>query len=341
MPAPAFRILLDGDNITRRVSDRLISLTLTDERGFEADTLQLEIDDADDGLALPPRGAKISVAIGWANEALEDKGTYLVDEVEHVGAPDRISIRARSADLRTGLTTKRQRSWHGQSLGNIVRSIAAAHSLTPSITAALAATVIDHIDQSDESDINLLTRLAGQLDAIAAVKADRLLFITAGTATTASGQPLPATTITRASGDDHRYSIADRAGYTAVKANYHDAKAAEQKHILVGNETIDSDDATPNEPSAGNTKTLRHIYASKANAERAAKAEWTRIQRGVAEFSINLATGRADLFPELPITVSGFKPEIDQAQWIATRVTHKLTDAGYTTGLDLEYKPAD
>lgn len=339
MPAPAFRLTLSGADITTRIADRLISLTLTDNRGFEADTLELDLDDTDDGLALPPRGARITLALGWDNAPLEDKGSYLVDEVEHSGTPDHITLRARSADLRSGLTTKRERSWHGNTLGDIVRSLAAANGLTPLISAALDTTAIEHIDQTDESDINLLSRLATELDAIATVKAGRLLFIHAGAATTASGQTLPAVTLTRADGDNHRYSIADRAGYTAVKANYHDTKDAAQKHILVGSETISSDDASPHEPSAGNTKTLRHIYASKTNAERAAKAEWTRIQRGVAEFSISLATARPDIFPELPIAVSGFKPEIDQAQWTATRVTHKLSSSGFTTDLDLEYKP--
>ena len=55
-------------------------------------------------MELPPHAAKISVAIGYRNKDLINKDTYVVDEVEHSGAPDQINIRARSADLRAHLT---------------------------------------------------------------------------------------------------------------------------------------------------------------------------------------------------------------------------------------------
>lgn len=339
MPTPAYRLTLNGADITPRLQGRLIRLTLTDNRGFEADQLDIELDDGDDAITLPPRGATIALQLGWAGQSLEDKGTYIVDELEHTGAPDRLTITARSAELRTGLTTKRQKSWHGHTLGDIVRSIATANALTPAIAAALANVVIDHIDQADESDANLLTRLAIDNDAIATVKAGRLLFIRAGGATTAGGTALDPVTLTRADGDRHRYHVADRAGYTAVQANYHDRDSATQQHVLVGAETIDSTEQSPNEPTAGNTKTLRHIYASRANALRAARAEWQRLQRGVATCQITLATGRVDLFPEIPVRLSGFKTEIDAADWIITRATHSLDDNGLITALDLEFKP--
>nr|ELR5072568.1 hypothetical protein [Providencia stuartii] len=79
----------------------------------------------------------------------------------------------------------------------------------------------------------------------------------------------------------------------------------------------------------------------KENAARAAKANWEKIQRGVASFSIQLAVGRADLYPEMPVTVSGFKPEIDNADWTLTRVVHSLNDSGFTSALELEVKISD
>lgn len=74
---------------------------------------------------------------------------------------------------------------------------------------------------------------------------------------------------------------------------------------------------------------------------RAARAEWERIQRGVAEFDITLARGRPELYPEQPTTVRGFKPQIDEADWLLTQVVHDLTDLGYTNRLQLEVKLVD
>ena len=94
---------------------------------------------------------------------------------------------------------------------------------------SLKGLLIDHIDQANESDLAFLTRLAGQCDAIATVKSGRLMFIKAGQGTTASGQPLPAITITRQDGDQHRFSVADRDAYTGVTAYWQDNKAAEKR----------------------------------------------------------------------------------------------------------------
>ncbi|MGL5661491.1 MAG: phage late control D family protein, partial [Aeromonas sp.] len=87
-----------------------------------------------------------------------------------------------------------------------------------------------------------------------------------------------------------------------------------------------------------NVKELRHIYATQSNAMRAARAEWEKLQRGVAEFSITLARGRPDLYPEQPTQVVGFKPQIDAAQWLLTQVTHDISDQGFSTSVQLEVK---
>jgi len=332
---PAYKLTVAGQDITTAIRARLIDLTLTDNRGFESDQLDLTLDDSDGALDIPPRGAIIRLALGWAGASLEDKGTYTVDEVEHSGAPDRITIRARSADLRAGLSEKRDQSWHATTIGGIVKTIAGRNRLAEVIADELASKAIAHLDQTDESDANLLTRLAQDFDAIATVKAGRLLFTPAGQARTASGKPLQGVLITRSSGDSHRFSVADRNGATAVKANWYDVNNGIRDSVTVGAEETDEDPETT-EPSTPNVKTLRHTYPSRQAAAQAAKAELQRLQRGVADFSITLAIGRPELIPELPAIVRGFKPQIDQANWIISRVTHRLGDAGLTTSLDLE-----
>lgn len=434
-PKAIYRVLVDDKDITTSLAGRLVSLSLTDNRGFEADQLDIQLDDTDGKLDLPPRGAELRIAFGWADQGLIDKGSYTVDEVEHSGAPDTLTIRARSADLRSGLTTQRERSWHDVTLGDIVETIADECDLEPLIQATLAGQYIEHIDQTNETAANLLTRLAKQFDAIATVKNDKLLFIPAAGGVSASGLKLPTVTIKRESGDQHRFSISDRETYAGVKATYNDVQGAvkgevtwgktedaterhepaphaaptsgqykdagetfksrsaalkaarKQWNKLKGNtaqqaayvgvkarykdpnldvfgevtygqaeeekarrhaqkqaqtDAAKSPDAEPPiSPGTDNVKTLRHVYASKANALRAARAEWRRLQRGMATFSITLAKGRPEFFPEIPATVSGFKPQIDGTEWILSKVTHNLTDNGLTTSLELEIKATE
>lgn len=84
---------------------------------------------------------------------------------------------------------------------------------------------------------------------------------------------------------------------------------------------------------------LNRTYANRSNAERAAKMQWGRLQRGVASFSLLLAEGRADLYTEMPVKVSGFKQPINDAEWTITTLTHTVSpDNGFTTSLDLEVK---
>ncbi|MFK3649298.1 phage late control D family protein [Lysobacter enzymogenes] len=320
---PVWRVVLDGQDLTERVKPRLLELTLTESRGGEADQLDLIIHDHDGRMALPRRGVELSVAIGWEDAGLIEKGTFRVDEVEHSGAPDVITIRARSADLSHPMRTRRERSWHNVTLGDVVRNLAGEHGLQARVAPALSSVQIAHLDQTGESDVHLLTRLGQRYDAVATVKAGSLLFLPIGSGTTASGQALPTALITRASGDKHRYGTADRDSYSGVRAYWNNKPGANRKSVLVG--------------VSGNAKRLRETYNNEAEARENANAEWKRIKRGAAKMDFTLALGRADLSPEQKLRVQGFKPEIDATAWLIAKTTHTITgSAGFTTQLELE-----
>lgn len=348
-PTPDYQILVNGKDISPKVKTRLMSLRLTDNRGFEADSIEVLLDDADGELAMPPKGATMQVRIGWKGSPLVDKGTYTIDELEHSGPPDAITIRGKSADMRGTLQQSREQSFHQQSVSSIIDVIAARHQLKAKISDNLKMEFIDHIDQANESDANFLSRLAEQFDAIATVKNGNLLFLQAGLAHNASGIALDRVDITRQSGDSHHFGVADRDAYSGVVAYWQNDKAAKRQTVKAKKPT----EAKPSDVkvivgekeimvgSNDNVKTLRHIYANKQNAERAARAMWDKLQRGVATFTITLAMGRPELFPELPVSVSGFKPQIDNSDWLLTRVEHNITDTGYTTGIELEVKNSE
>lgn len=357
-PAADYLIRLNGRDITSRFRARLISLHLTDNRAFEADQVEIQLDDSDGLLEIPPRNATLQVAIGWKGAPLVDKGEFTVDEVEHSGTPDVLTLRGRSADMREGMTTKRERSFHRKTVGEIVNTIAGQNNLLPVVGADFANQLVDHIDQTSESDANLLTRLAEQFDAVATVKSKRLLFYKAGLGETASGQALGTVIITRKDGDRHTFSVAERQNYTAVKACWQDTAGAKKGEITVDAKTefqrvhertkrgkqskrtkLQATKQPHVEPAADNVKVLRHVYASEATATRAARAAWEKLQRGVAEFSITLARGNAELMPEVPVRVSGFKPVIDGTQWLAASVEHTIDGSGgFSTGVKLEMR---
>jgi phage protein D len=324
-PVPAFRITVDGNDIAHMISPRLMSLDLTDNRGIEADQLSITLSDHDGLLAIPPTGALIRLWLGWSDTGLIDKGTYTVDEAEHSGTPDVLTIRARSADLRKSLKTKRERSWSNTTLGDVLGDIALGNGLTATIAGTLDGLPILQLDQANESDANLISRIGEEFDAVVTVKAGCLLCLPAGGGKTASGADLPHITLTRADGDQHRYLQADRDSYDGVRAYFYDVNSAEKQHAIAG--------------GGENLKDLRHTYSDRQSALRAARAEHNRLQRGSATLSYVLAVGRPELIPELTYTLEGVKPEIDEIIWYGGNVQHSLSaDSGYTVSLELESK---
>ncbi|EEY6212613.1 Dam family site-specific DNA-(adenine-N6)-methyltransferase [Escherichia coli] len=210
---------------------------------------------------------------------------------------------------------------------------------------------VEHIDQTNESDGSFLMRLARQYGAIASVKNGNLLFIRQGQGKSASGKPLPVITITRKDGDSHRFTLADRGAYTGVIASWlHTREPAKKESTTVKRKRRTKKQKKEPEAKQGdylvgtdeNVLVLNRTYANRSNAERAAKMQWERLQRGVASFSLQLAEGRADLYTEMPVKVSGFKQPIDDAEWSITTLTHTVSpDNGFTTSLELEVRIDD
>lgn len=413
-PRPIYQVVVDGQDMTDVFKPRLMDLTLTDLRGMEADTLDITLDDSDGLLDLPPRGAIVQLQLGWSDSGLTDKGQYVVDELEHTGAPDQLIIRARSADLRDGLTTKKERSWANTTLASIIAKVAEESLLQYVVGEDFNGVGIEHLAQQYESDANMLTRLAQQYGAICTVKNKTLLFFKPGKAMSVSGKPLPVFEINRTDGDRHRFSVADRNHYVAVRAQYYDSRAGKKGEVIfdgksakhaqeaaaagiktlsttystnkkaalatkdawkkakalgenpkliqaqyrekkTGKEAVVTFDGkktaeqkeltgeprTPRtiEASANNIKTLRHTYATQHNAAVAAKAEYERLQRGLATLSITLARGMPMIFPECPVKLQGWKTQIDEASWLSSKVTHRLNGSGgYVTEVESELR---
>ena len=328
-PKPRWKVTLDGRDLTSTLAPRLISLTISACRQYSADQLDIELSDHDGQLALPPKTATLQVWLGWDDTGLTDMGTFAIDELEHTGAPDQLILRGRSAHLRGDLRQQREQSYTDTTVGAIINQLAGRNNLTPRCHASLADAVVDHVEQTNESDINFLTRLGKHYDAVATIKAGALIFCPIGEGTTATGKPLPSVTLVRADGDQHRYQAADRDAYGGIRALYDDVHTGKTEAVLVG-----TDDGQ-------GVKTLRTIYASKSNALRAARSEYGRLLRGIVTFDYTLARGRPDLYPEMHVRVRGFKPEIDATDWIIVRAEQSLNEQGLHTRLELESRAPD
>ncbi|MDQ8906549.1 contractile injection system protein, VgrG/Pvc8 family [Acinetobacter nosocomialis] len=322
-PFPIYRLEVDGNDISPLVVDRLISLSIKDNRGLVVDSVDIDLDDSDGQLEIPPEGAIIQVWIGWSNTGLVNKGKYKVESVTHRGAPDVLSISAFSNDVSEGLKQKRERSFSNKTIQVIFETVGAEYALKTIVHNTLANRVISYIAQN-ESDANLITRIADEYDAIATVKNGHLILLPRGTSQTVSGLPLPTAQIIRSDGDGHNYTTGtgtDR--ITGVKAYYYDTAKSKKLYVVIG----DNED---------NLKEIRYIHRDKKTAELAAQAEYNRCKRASQKLSYTFAFGQPNLIPEQEFVFTGLKPQIDDIVWLGTNVTHNLTDNGFTTSVELE-----
>lgn len=326
-PMAAWRVELDGRDLTEALRPRLVSLSLTEKRGEAADKLELLLHDSDGAMALPNAGATLTVALGWARgtgvtNGLVAKGRFKVDEVTWEGPPDTIRISASAADMASPLTTRRDASHVAQTLGAIVTTIARRHGLTPRVHASLAGIHIAAQHQEATSDIAFIRRLGHRYDAVATIKDGKLILMPIGTATTTGGRALPSRTISKGQCSRYSYTRKKRDEHDGAEASWHDQRGARRHRVTVGTGT--------------RRRRLRRTYATEADARAAATAAHRRDQRAKAEMSLSLAYGEAGIAVESPVRVTGFKAAANDARWQVSEVKHSLDAKGFSTELTLD-----
>lgn len=266
---PEFRILADSQDITDRIKDRLLSLRVTDEAGIKSDTVEIKLDDRDALVVWPEHGAELEVSLGYQQSGLTRLGLYIVDEVEHSGPPNALTIRAKASDMRQSFKAPRTRVWDNVTLADMVTIIAGEHGLAPKISESLAAVNYTHLDQTEESDLHLLTRLARENSAVTKPVAGNLIFATRGESKSISGKDLPTTQIVASQVQRHQMTQADRGKYAAVLTHWHDLMNADRMPVKVG--------------QGKPVYTLRHTYSDGDQAARGLhRQSWKRYSEALA-----------------------------------------------------------
>lgn len=314
MKPPAFKILANGNDITQKINDRLERIAVSDSPGVKSDTVTIEIDNRDQAVALPSTGAKLEVWIGIGDD-LTFKGIYQVTELEEPLDEDILTIHATAAEFKnSSIKAPKDRTFDKITYGELVGKIAAEHGLSPVISDALSRIEFDHIDQKAESDLNLLTRLGRQYDAIAKPVADRLLVTPKGEGKTASGQDMPEIVISDPANSSGRVTITERTNYQAVTATWFDEQAQQKR----------TEQAGAGEPVLA----MRRQYGSQQEAIDAATAELAKQQRGKKSFSLERPL-TPEMTAEARVIVQNHKASAN-GTWIAESVEHVIGPGSFS-----------
>ncbi|WP_159602147.1 phage late control D family protein [Starkeya nomas] len=308
-------------DVSAKLGDRLKRIDITDVDGVESDTLELEIDDRDNAVELPRKGAILRVWIGYRETGLDLMGTFKVDETGVETNPATITVHAKAADVKDSFKAQKTRHWENTTLGEIIAKIAGEHELPPNVDPQIASRRIGYIAQTEESDLHFLTRLGRRHDALLAPKNGSLIGVQRGGGRSGSGAALGGLVLRPGDVTNARATTGDRPKHAAIEADWYDRDGAERRTVVF------------QQPDAeGAIMRLPHPYQSEEEALRAAEARGRELGRAEGSLSVDMP-GRTDVAAERPVTMEGFRDGV-AGRWTIEQARHSIEGGGYTTSFE-------
>ena len=208
-----FEVKYNSKDISKDISEYLLSIKYSDKTGKEADELSLILENVDamwENDWYPEKGAKFSAKIGDKNIML-DCGEFEIDEIEIASPPDTVTIRAISAGVTGSLRTSKSQAHEKTTLKQIVQKVASDNGLT--VEGTIGDINFERITQNRETDLSFLRRLAEKYGFMFSVRGTKLVFTDMAAVMAAD----VVATIDR--GDCTSYSIKDKSAKVFRKAN--------------------------------------------------------------------------------------------------------------------------
>lgn len=321
---PQYLVLADGIDITAIIMTRMMSLSVTDQAGVESDTFDLLLDDEDDLIDPPRKGAKLKIFMGYRETGLAYMGEFTVDEVDVGLIPRDLRISGKAADMRAAMKSQKTREFGDKPTLKIVYGkIAADHGLELKIAPELSSKSIEYLAQTEESDMNLATRLARRFDAVAKIADGKMIVTKRGSASSASGKAMATITVSYSDIKKGRGKLKDRERFGAVKANWHDQAKAKKTEVQ-------------EKQGEGPVYTLRETFPTEAEAREACKAKLQEMQRREADISLELP-GNTAIVAEAKLILTDVSRKLD-GEYVIKRARHtfKGSKPGYTTQVEAE-----
>lgn len=312
---PQIEITIDGNPVAGGLYERLVSVTVTDNDGDEADTFEMELNDGSPQfLAIPRKGAIVDIRLGYG--AMRSLGTFTADKVTCKCLPFSMSISGKSADLRSGkLKEPQERNWDKKKIKDIVGEIAGESDLSASVDSEIGEYEYEWLAQQDENNIHFLRRLAERHNALFAIKQGKLVFAKKGSGNSASGTFVGSVIVTppMTVQGTCTFEANDRTKYSKVVAYYQDKDKAQRVEIEAeGDEDGDSVYRIPDP------------FSSVEEADKAAQSKAKDLKRGEGAASVTVV-GDTAIAAGAPLLFSGMRPGLDGVPYVIDTVRHTYT----------------
>lgn len=276
VPNARFVLTYQQRNITRNVTQQLLSLTYTDYLTGQADNLAVELEDTQGKWRdqwYPGHGDSLALSIGWDGQPLRTLGRFEIDEVELNGPPSTVTLHGLGTGIKAALRTTRHHAYENTTLAAIAQQIATRQGLQ--LIGNIRPIHLDRLTQQD-ADLTFLRNLAAEYDYAFKITGQRLVFHAIGELSNAA--PVATLVLQDLSRVNLRDQIKTVPQAVALK---HKDPASKQliTYTLVNGETIVAPSSTQKTATSGDTHKSRKRSASIEESTAKATAELAKANR--------------------------------------------------------------
>ena len=176
VPQARFVLTYQHHNITRNVSQHLLSVSYDDYLTGQADSLAVELEDTEGKWRdqwYPGHGDSLTLSMGWEGQPLRALGRFEIDEVELNGPPSTITIHGLATGIKAALRTPSHHAYENTTLQAIAQQIATRQGLQ--LIGTIQPIPLDRLTQQD-ADLTFLRNLAAEYDYAFKITGHRMVF---------------------------------------------------------------------------------------------------------------------------------------------------------------------
>lgn len=374
-----YRIEIDGRDISTDLDPILLSLTIKQGDGDEADSLEMELDDTDGQIELPRIGAVVLAEIWWSDEgqAVQFEGTTdepkskAKSKSEHGGKTGRgghdaggkgsgeggeahstggrskgrtLTLTASSADMHGKLKTHKSAHKDDAKFKDVATEWGQKAGVTVKVDDTLGAIERPYWAMANEHYMHWGVRMARELGATFKIFGTQAVFAPRQGGMTVDGQALQG--ITAAWGvnliDWSISPVTSRPIHKSYKARHYDPKTCKHGTVKADADAdADADSDTDGESGGDAEHTERWKSPDADHAKHKAGSNQAQNKRDKGCGDSVTIDGEPAAQAEAPCTVSGVRPGVD-GTYLISDVTHSLVrSAGFTTKLALKQPSGD
>jgi phage protein D len=224
---PIFKLEANSKDVTKNINLNSSKIEFNDEAGVLSDDISLTIEGS---FEKPKYEDELKLWIGTQANGLYYCGLFMVQSSKNKNDMT-LDITATAANFSNSLKRKRSLSYENLTIKQMVEQIAFKHKL--GAVSDFQDISVEHLEQTHESDLHFLTRIAKSYNALFAIKNNKIIF-KKKIKNSKKSEDLPRFTLVKNEGTYINIENVNKTLFNSCKAMWRDTKDNKQHSITVG-----------------------------------------------------------------------------------------------------------